>query len=109
MLPRLVYQMCVNGALICGSYAKKLCGENITTNDFDLLVPYDRWQIISLFIPSNAHLNKFGGWRFTTPDQKAEEVEVDIWPSTIEKYLSECKTKYGGRVYVVDYIANRVF
>lgn len=39
MLPRVVYQMCVHGAYIVGSYAKKLAGEDIESNDYDLLVP----------------------------------------------------------------------
>lgn len=107
LLPRTVYQMCVHGALIVGSQAKRMMGELEPSydSDWDFLVPYDVWQTIALLIPENATPNKFGGWRFTT--DKGDE--VDVWPGSIVKYLTECKTKYGGSVYAVDYIGNRVF
>ena len=107
-LPRVVYQMCVNGALIAGSYAKKLVGDDVKPNDFDLMVPSEKWHIVSLLIPEDAHLNKFGGWRFNA-EWDGEEVEVDVWPDTVERYLSNCKTKHGGRVVLVDFISNRTY
>ena len=105
MLPRTVYQMCVHGALLVGSYAKKLCGEEIETNDYDLLVPLECWQTIALLIPMDAKPNKFGGWRFKLDDG----TEVDVWPDTLHNYLNNCKTKYGGRVCAVDFINNKSF
>jgi hypothetical protein len=105
LLPRVVYQMCVHGALIVGSYAKYLMGEDIETNDYDLLVPLDKWQTIALLIPETAKPNKFGGWRFK--DEKGGE--VDVWPDTLQNYLKNCKTKYGGAVYAIDYIANKAY
>lgn len=111
MLPRVVYQMSVNGALIVGSYAKFLCGEkDIEPNDFDLIVPIEKWQIIALLIPKNAKPNKFGGWRFMVKEYNGDEmVEVDVWPGSLYDYLATCKTKYGGSVCAVDFINNRVF
>ena len=110
LLPRVVYQMCVHGAYIVGSYGKYLAGHDVeATNDYDLLVPLDKWQTIALLIPlEGTKPNKFGGWRFET-DLNGEMVEVDVWPSTLDKYLSECKTKYGGEVVAVDFINNRIF
>jgi len=35
--------------------------------------------------------------------------EIDVWPDTLQKYLSNCKTKYGGRVVAVDYINNKAY
>lgn len=109
LLPRTVYQMCVHGALIVGSYAKYLVGEDIEPGDFDLLVPMEKWQTIALMIPDTAKPNKFGGWRFEVPSKDGPMVEVDVWPGTLYSYLSECRTKYGGSVYAIDYINNRVF
>ena len=106
LLPPLVYQMCVHGAYIVGSYAKKLTGEDIDTSDFDVLVPPSKWQTIAMLIPSNAKPNRFGGWRFKThPDN----TEVDVWPDYLENYLSQCRTKHGGSVVAIDFINNRVF
>ena len=105
MLPRTVYLMCTHGAFIVGSQAKKLMGEDVETNDYDLLVPLDKWQTIALLIPETAKPNKFGGWRFY--DDK--ENEIDVWPDTLQNYLKNCKTKYGGKVYAVDYIANKAY
>jgi len=108
MLPRVVYQMCVHGALLAGSAAKKATGEEIEPNDYDLLVPHEKWQVIALLIPTDAIPNKFGGWRFMT-DFENQKVEVDIWPSTLLQYLSECKSKYGEEVVVVDFIRNKKY
>ena len=104
LLPRLVYLMCVHGAYIVGSYAKFLVGEDVTPTDFDLLVPLEKWQTIALIIPEDARPNKFGGWRF-----EVDGFEVDVWPDTVENYLRNCKSKYGGNVHAVDYINNTVF
>jgi hypothetical protein len=106
MLPRLVYLMCVHGALIVGSKAKWFTGDIADPgNDYDLLVPLEKWQTIALLIPDTAKPNKFGGWRFK--DEK--DNEIDVWPDTLENYLRNCKTKYGGEVAAVDFINNRVF
>lgn len=107
MLPRLVYLACVHGAYICGSQAKRLAGEvvNSDSSDWDLLVPFEKWETLALLIPEDAKPNKFGGWRFT--DDKGNE--VDMWPGDPMRYLTNCKTKYGGSVYLADYINNRLY
>jgi hypothetical protein len=104
LLPGTVYRMCVHGAFIAGSYAKKLVGEGIDPSDIDLLVPLDKWTIIAPMIPKKAKMNKFGGWRF-----KEKGIEIDVWPDTVENYLTKCKTKHDGLVVVVDYINNRYY
>jgi len=105
MLPRIVYLMCVHGALVVGSQAKRLVGEDIESNDYDLLVPLDKWQTIALMIPEDAKPNKFGGWRFM--DDKGNE--IDVWPDRLHNYLKNCKTKYGGNVVAVDFINNKAY
>ena len=106
-LPREVYQMCVHGALLVGSVAKKLCGDESIENpkDFDLLVPLEKWQTIALLIPQTARPNKFGGWRFKT----SKGVEVDVWPDSLVNYLTNCKSAYGGEVVALDFIHNRKY
>lgn len=105
LLPRVVYQMCVHGAFIVGSQAKRMTGEDLLSNDYDLLVPLEKWQTIALMIPEDARPNKFGGWRFE--DEKGNE--IDVWPDTLQNYLANCKTKHGGRVVAVDYINNKAY
>lgn len=105
LLPRVVYQMCVHGGLLVGSYAKKVMGEVEKSNDFDVLVPHEKWQVVALLIPETARPNKFGGWRFE--DEKGNE--IDVWPGTLTEYLRDCKTKHGGKVYAIDYVHNKVF
>ncbi len=99
--------MAVHGALIAGSQAKKLVDANFSgqPNDWDLLVPLEKWQTIALLIPEDAQPNKFGGWRFKTD----KGIEVDVWPDSVTNYLTNCKSTKGGRVVVVDFINNRVF
>lgn len=108
MLPNTVYRMCVHGGLLAGSFAKYLAGdlsEDVHPNDYDILVPYNHWQKISLLIPKEATPNKFGGWSFADDHKN----EIDCWPGDIFQYLSECKTKtrHGGKVWVVDFINNK--
>ena len=105
LLPRVVYQMCVHGGLLVGSQAKRMMGEVKKSHDYDVLVPYTKWQTISLLIPTDAKPNKFGGWRFQ--DEKGNE--IDVWPGNLQDYLRDCKTKYGGKVYAIDYIHNKVY
>lgn len=105
LLPRVVYQMCVHGGLLVGSAAEVLMGELENSNDYDILVPLEKWQTIALLIPENAHPNKFGEWRFL--DDKNNK--IDVWPGTLQEYLENCKTKYGGFVYAIDYIHNKVY
>ena len=97
--------MCVHGTLLVGFQAKKLMGEKIETNDYDLLVPLDKWQVIALLILKNAKPNKFDRWRFK--DDKNNE--IDVWPDTLQNYFKNCKTKYGGKVYAVDFIVNKAY
>jgi len=106
MLPRIVYQMCVHGGLIVGSQAKRLAGESLggDPNDWDVIVPLEKWQTIALLIPSTAKPNKFGGWRF-----KADSVEIDVWPGSVMEYLTNCKSTRGGRVIALDFIHNRIY
>lgn len=103
----MVYQMCVQGALIVGSYANYLLGEDITPGDFDLLVPLEKWQTLAWLIPQTAKPNNFGGWRFQVPHE-GQDVTVDVWPGTVVDYLVQCRSKHG-TVYVLDYINRRVF
>lgn len=107
MLPAIVYQMCVHGALLAGSLARKIADQDNEGefNDYDLLVPLEKWQIVALLIPKNSRPNKFGGWRFRLTDGK----EVDVWPDTLENYLAKCKTKIGKKVCVIDFIHNKLY
>jgi hypothetical protein len=104
-LPRSVYLMCVHGALLVGSQAKRIMGEDIESHDYDLLVPLDKWQIMALMIPQDAAPNKFGGWRFK--DDKGNE--IDVWPDTLQNYLANGKSKYGEDIYAIDYSKNKVY
>ena len=127
LLPRVVYQMCVHGALMAGSQARKMAGEDVEPNDYDLLVPLEKWQTIAMLIPEHAKPNKFGGWRFFTAGpadwacttfttgghtitlNPPKNVEVDVWPDSVFNYLSNCKASNGEKVCVVDFINNKVY
>lgn len=109
-LPKLVYQLCVRGALLAGSRAFKealhpFC-EGVECNDYDLLVPYEKWNDINLLIPKNAVVNSFGGWKFKTKDFEGREVEVDVWPDDPMNYLRKAS---GEIVFLFDPINQRIF
>ena len=105
-IPTIVYQMCSRGALICGSFAKALVGDVDTFSDYDLIVPYDKWESVSPLIPKDtAKFNAFGGVRFT--DSKGNE--IDVWQGDPFTYLYQCYSRRGGNDYVIDLIERKVF
>lgn len=104
-LPTTVFHLCRNGALIVGSYAKCAAGKGTTFNDFDLIVPIDKWRTVSLLIPKDAKINNHGGWKF----QDSEGNIIDIWPCSIEQHLKQCKPGLKGQEFILDYINNKIF
>ena len=105
VLPTSVFLLCKTGALVVGGFAKFLLKKKESCDDYDLIVPPEKWYIVSLLIPANAKINKHGGFRFTDDIG----IEIDIWPCSIEQHLIQCKSAIGQQEYVVDYINSRVF
>lgn len=106
ILPTSVFLLCKAGALIVGGFAKHLLNRNEKRcNDFDLIVPPEKWYIVSLLISKNAKINKHGGFKFKDDDNNI----IDIWPCSIEQHLIQCKTAMGQQEYVIDYINSKVF
>jgi hypothetical protein len=106
-IPVSVYKICRNGGLIVGSAAKKIMNkESGEPNDWDILVPFDKWKVVAdTFSGLRGRLNAFGGWKF----KGLQGESIDVWPGSIEEYLRECNTKYGGEVVAIDIIANKAF
>lgn len=101
----LTFLICKAGAYLTGGYARFLLGIDETYNDIDIIVPPDKWYVISLLIPKNAQLNKHGGLKF----KENNGVIVDIWPCSIEQHLRQCKSNMNKPEYILDYINNMVF
>jgi len=105
-LPGLVYRMCREGALIAGSTARVFAGVSTKTpDDWDLLVPFERWNTVALLIPPGARTNKFGGWKFPLDCGNL----VDVWPGSVQEHLQNACSYEGGSAYVYDPLNNRVF
>lgn len=96
--------LCRSGACIVGSYANYLMEEGKEFKDYDLIVPPEKWYIVSPLIPKNATINMYGGWKFN--DEKGNI--IDIWPSSIEQYLRQYKGK-SKKACVLDYMNNKIF
>lgn len=105
VIPTSVFLLCKSGALLVGSYAMFLLGKADSYEDFDLIVPPEKWHIVSLQISSNARINHHGGFNYT--DEKGNE--IDIWPSSIDEHLRHCKPAIGKQTFIVDYINSKVF
>jgi len=104
-MPTEVFIMCTCGAYLVGSFAEYLLGKCNTFNDFDLIVPPEKWHIVALQIPHTAKINTHGGLKFITKCGQ----NVDIWPSSIEEYLTRCNNSFRKPLHVVDYINSTVF
>ena len=82
-LPKLVVAITNAGdAWIMGSAARWFAGDD-PPNDIDIVVPFEKWQVVAPMIPRDAQPNKFGGWRFTT-----DGVDVDVFPDNIGRLMS---------------------
>lgn len=104
-IPTSVFLLCKSGALIVGGLAKVLLDKKESCNDYDLIVPPEKWYVVSLLISANAKINRHGGFKFKDTDG----ITIDIWPCSIEQHLIQCKTAIGQQEYVIDYINSKVF
>ena len=102
--PTIISLLCRSGAYIVGGYADYLIGNAATFNDHDLIVPPDKWYLVSLLIPKNATINSYGGWKFRVRGA----IQVDIWPSSIEQYLRQYKGQHK-KACVLDHTNNKIF
>ena len=104
IVPTTVAILCRSGAYIVGGYANYLIGKRKEFKDYDLIVPPDKWYIVSLLIPKDAKINSYGGWKFIDKEGN----NIDIWPSSIEQYLRQYKGKAKNGC-VLDYMNNKIF
>lgn len=119
-MPKLVFKMCLKGALIAGSRANNVFDSfNILNgrdgifkglnpdSDWDLLVTYECWGDVKLLIPENATINSFGGFKFKTLNSDGKTlVEVDVWCDNPITYLSN---GYDVVMVLLDYRNRRFF
>jgi len=105
MIPTSVFLLCKTGALIVGGCAKYLLNKKEMCNDYDLIVPPEKWYIVSLLISTDAKINRHGGFKFEDNDGN----NIDIWPCSIEQHLIQCKAAIGNQEYIIDYINSKVF
>lgn len=80
-LPKPVVPFAQMGCWIVGSAADPF---NHKPRDWDLMVPFHRWNEVAPMIPKDAIPNTFGGWKFTVDD-----VEIDIWPEDLSDWLTK--------------------
>lgn len=76
-IPRFVTSVCANfGAWVVGSAAHP---DNLSPRDWDVVVPFSRWNDVAHMIPLSATPNRFGGWKFKDNDGN----EIDVWPGEV--------------------------
>lgn len=72
---------------IVGSAAK--AGADLSkVRDFDILVPFHDWPAAACLITKDAVPTRFGGWKLIS-----NEVEVDVWPDDVGRFLLKCPRK----------------
>ena len=85
-LPRLVFQLSwAYDGWVVGSGARYLLGLTETCRDFDVLIPYEKWDQASLLLPNHARPNTFGGWKVCVDEQ---QTSVDVWPHSLERFFA---------------------
>lgn len=99
LLPRLVCKLSTKfGAWVVGSAANP---NTEKPRDFDVVVPWDQWNLASTLIPPDATPNAFGGWKC-----KSGNNTIDVWPGDIAVALTHHRSTHayqphlGIRLYV---------
>jgi hypothetical protein len=76
----------IHDAWVVGSAAQPGAGE---VRDYDVLVPWPRWNEAALLVPRDARPNAFGGWKCKDVDDTLGRVfEVDVWPDDLGRFMT---------------------
>lgn len=78
-LPKSVLRLTNLGCWVVGGAAKPATS---SPRDWDLLCPFEFWELVAPLVPPQAVPNSFGGWKFT------DEVEIDLWPDDLSRWLA---------------------
>lgn len=62
---------------------------NDNPKDYDVLVPFSRWQEACMMIPASAKPNTFGGWKI-----EEDGASIDVWPGDIGWLMQRPKMKF---------------
>jgi len=60
---------------------------NESIRDWDILVPFSKWNEAAQLIPSDAKLNTFGGWKIKLLDG----TEIDVWPGELGQVMQNAR------------------
>lgn len=83
-IPSLIVNLSLNHyAWVVGSAANP---KNDNPRDWDIIVPFSEWHKITAIIPSDAKVNRFGGWKFMS-----EGYEIDLWPGELSFFLTRTR------------------
>ena len=63
--------------------------DNIKPRDWDLIAPFEIWDLVAPIIPANAVPNSFGGWKFIV-----DGIEIDLWPGSLAKFLANPHSQF---------------
>jgi hypothetical protein len=74
-------------AWIVGSPANP---ENQNPRDYDLIVPYHKWNEATMIMPKDGTLNTFGGYKFVDENNTI----VDVWPGDMWWILKSTQKKF---------------
>lgn len=85
--PELVSKLVIiHDAWVVGSAADP---NNKEPRDWDVIVPYSKWNAACQLIPKDAKVNSFGGFKCIS-----EGKEVDVWPDELGNVMQCQKAKF---------------
>lgn len=83
LLPSLVCKLVyAHDAWVVGSGANPISDVK-ELRDWDVVVPFSKWQEAAMLIPKNSRPNTFGGWKC-----RDSGCDADVWPDDIGMVLS---------------------
>lgn len=87
-LPRMVTKLtAIHDAWIVGSAAAP---DVEKPRDYDIVVPFHKWNEVAQLIPIDAKPNTFGGWKF----KDEGDTEVDVWPDDLGRVMTAGMAQY---------------
>lgn len=68
---------------VCDGWIIGSGAESNTPHDYDVFIPLSKWREACAIIPSDARVNKLGGFKCIS-----ENIEVDIWTGEMNNLLA---------------------
>lgn len=94
-LPEIIKSILItsDGWLVGSSLKDLIDGKPV--NDYDIAVPFEQWGFVIPMLRLYPYsLNTYGGFKLNLIDENGNNIELDIWPQDLHKFLKVGSISY---------------